>query len=91
MPVKRAEWIAEMKFYGKEERMETTSLRLFFESCHPCSPFHFCGQKDCILCILNHLSISLLFLVHQKKKKNPPSSKIVLADFKQIHFLTNLS
>lgn len=69
MPVKRAEWIAEIRFHGREERMEMTSSRLFFKSCCPCSPFHFCAEKDCILCILNHLSVSLLFLVLKKKKK----------------------
>lgn len=49
----------------------------------------FCGEKDWFLCILNHLSVSLL-LILKKKKKNPLSSKI-LVDFKQIYFLTNLS
>lgn len=45
MAVKRAEWIAERRFHGKEERMEATSSRLFFKSCCLCSPFNFCGEK----------------------------------------------
>lgn len=89
MAVKRAEWIAEIRFHRKEERMEATLSRLFFKSCCLCSPFYFCGEKR--LHFMHFEPPFCFIVVLDSQKKNLRSSKIVLANFKQIHFLTNLS
>ena len=96
MPVKRAEWIAEIRFHGKEERMETTLLRLFLRAAVYIVLSIFVEKKTAFCAFETTFVFHCCSWFSQKKKKRKekkknPSSKIVLADFKKIHFLTNLS
>lgn len=87
MPVKGAEWIAEIRFPGKEEWKQH------------CRSYFFRSAVSVVLSIFVekklHFEPPFCFIFVLGCKKTKPkqtqssSSKIVLADFKQFYFLMN--